>query len=211
MTDAILILRGLEEMYPEIEFVSRLRQALEDHPDLNWGDALSRGQTTSKLWLVHELIMNKQYDLGHVALCGGWVGLLARMIFDEKRINVDHIHSLDISAVATFAARTINQEYVNHKFTSTVADCHDMMYKDQYNTVINTSCEHFQNFSTWTKRISPGRLVVLQSNDFTEMVDHVNCVSSAEELADQANLETVMFTGALPCIKYTRYMVIGVK
>ena len=198
-------------MYPELVYIARLRQALEQHPNLNWGDAMSRGQITSKLWLIHELVMHQQYDLGRVVLCGGWVGILARMIFDSNQLSANHIHNLDLSAVAVFASRTINEEYVDHNFTSTVANCYDTDYGINYDTVINTSCEHFEEFEQWTDKISKGKLVVLQSNDFTEIEDHVNCVTSAGELAEQAKLETVMFTGSLPCYGYTRYMVIGVK
>jgi hypothetical protein len=212
MTDAILIMRGLEEMYPELRYVERLRQCMEMYPTLNWGDAMSRGQITSKLWLIRKLIDHGPFNLGRVAICGGWVGILARMMLDYNTINVEKIHTMDLSAMATLAAKELNDEYLREgTLSATVADCYGVEYGERYDTVINTSCEHFENFDLWFKNVKAGTMVVLQSNDFVGIDDHVDCVFSEDELVDKAKLSTVRFKGSLSCYNYTRYMVIGVK
>lgn len=213
MIDSVLIMRGLEEMYPELRFIERLRHCIETYPELNWGDAMSRGQITSKLWLLNQLEMNGCTDLGNVAVCGGWVGILPRLMFDSEKFKIKSIHSLDKSVLATIAAKELNQEYLlGDEFLASVEDCYNTNYNiPRYQTVINTSCEHFEDFNRWYGRIPNDTLVVLQSNNFREIEDHVDCVDSCDELAKKANFTETIYKGELPCIKYTRFMVIGVK
>jgi len=204
-------MRGLEEMYPELRYIERLRQCMEMYPTLNWGDAMSRGQITSKLWLLHQLVIHNRINLGNVAVCGGWVGILSRMLFDHETIEVEKIHTMDMSMLATLAAKELNREYlIDDSLSATVADCYNVNY-DQYDTVINTSCEHFAYFDLWLDLVKKGTIVALQSNDFVAIEDHLDCVFSEDELVDKAKLNTVIFKGALPCYGYTRFMVIGVK
>ena len=63
--------------------------------------------------------------------------------------------------------------------------------------------KHFKNPLT-----SP--LFVLQSTDDDQYDDHINCVSNAEELADQADLVDVKYSGSKKLDNgMTRFMVIG--
>ncbi len=211
MIDSILILRGLEEIYSENEFISRLLCCIETFPDLNWGDAMSRGQITSKLWLLRQLELENRISLGRVAICGGWVGMLSRLMLDHETIQTTHIHSMDKDFGPTLAAGELNREYlIAAEFASTVADCYKVDYGN-YDTIINTSCEHFDNFDRWFNMIPSGKIVILQSNNFTEIEDHVDCVESSNELVNKAGLRTVIYSGELPCCGYTRFMVIGIK
>ncbi len=155
--------------------------------------------------------MNDKTRLGRVAICGGWLGLLPRLILDNDVIHTTHVHSMDIDLAVTIAAGELNSEYIiGDQFTSTLTNCHDVYYGD-YDTIINTSCEHFSDFGHWWEKIPDGKFVVLQSNNFMELEDHVDCVLSVEELAAKAGLCEVLYMGSLPCIKYTRFMVMGVK
>ena len=53
-------------------------------------------------------------------------------------------------------------------------------------------------------------LFVLQSTDDDQYDDHINCVSSAEELAEQAGLIDVKYMGSKTLSNgMTRFMVIG--
>ena len=210
-TDAVLVLRGLEELYPELRFVERLRHCVETYPRNNWGDAMSRGQITSKQWILHQLVLTGTNRLGRVAVCGGWLGVLSRLILDNPDVHTTHIESLDLDLESTIVAGELNEEYIaNDTFLARVADCHVIDY-DDYDTIINTSCEHFSRWWTWWDRIPVGKLVILQSNDFVDGEGHVNCVASPEALASTAPMSQVIFKGSLPTYKYTRFMVIGVK
>ena len=212
--DAVLILRGLEELYPEISFIERLRHCVETYPGENWGDAMSRGQISSKQWLLHALRMNHQTNLGKVAICGGWLGVLARLLLDDPHFNAPYVESIDLSLNATIVAGELNEEHiVSKRFLARVGDCtrREQTEYDKFDTIINTSCEHFDHWDEWWDLIPYGKLVVLQSNNFIEPEDHVNCVSCPEELQAMAEMDEFYFVGAMPSYKYTRFMTIGRK
>ena len=58
--------------------------------------------------------------------------------------------------------------------------------------------------------VDDNALYILQSSNDTQYDDHINCVDDADELADQACLVDVMYSGEklLPN-GMTRFMVIG--
>ena len=209
--DAVMVLRGLEELYPEMPFVERLRHTIETYPHMNFQDMMSRGQIRSKQWVIHELLMNGFDSLGRVMVCGGWYGMMSRMILDHPKIHAHYVESVDIDEHATIIAGEFNSEYISEgTMLPVLADCRQM-FCEEFDTVINTSCEHFVRFDWWWNKVDKGQLVILQSNNFREIDDHVNCVDSEDELADMAYMSEVHFKGSMQTHKYTRYMVIGTK
>ena len=80
---------------------------------------------------------------------------------------------------------------------------------DEPNTIINTSCEHLLDLDHWIKKIPRKRLVILQSNNYFEVDEHINCVRSVEEFSNLVKLKKVIWGGELELPKYTRYMLIG--
>jgi|TARA_A100001011_G_scaffold258602_1_gene266955 hypothetical protein len=195
-----------------------------------WNDCFSRGQIQSKLWLVDEL-KKCNVDLGTVFLCAGWYATLATMIF-ESDIKVDKIRSFDIDRTCVDIAETFNKPWFvdQWKFKSITQDIMDIDYREHTwqfwskandrmsypitdipDTIINTSCEHIENFDTWYNKIPTGKLVVLQSNDFMDVDEHVNCVKDSLHFEQMAPLSKVLFTGELDIEKYTRYMRIGIR
>jgi len=77
--------------------------------------------------------------------------------------------------------------------------------------IINTSCEHIEKFTEWFNAIPRDKLVVLQSNNYFEIDDHVNCVKDITEFKQQAPLSNIIYEGELELEKYTRFMLIGYK
>ena len=78
-------------------------------------------------------------------------------------------------------------------------------------TIINTSCEHIEKFTEWFNAIPRDKLVVLQSNNYFEIDDHINCVKNITEFKQQAPLSNIIYEGELELEKYTRFMLIGYK
>ena len=80
-----------------------------------------------------------------------------------------------------------------------------------FDIVINTSCEHMfpmKRFVEMNKQNSP--LYVLQSTNDDQYDDHINCVSSPKELAEQAEFVDVMYSGTKTLDNgMKRFMVIG--
>lgn len=191
-------------------------------------DALSQGQLNSKVWLIEEL-SELDLDLGTVFLCAGWYGILATLMF-ENNIKLKKIRSFDIDPDVAAIAEYFNRPWVidQWKFKAVTADIHKIDFKghgysvensqgksvDQYDfpdTVINTSCEHIDDFDAWYDSIPDGTIMILQSNDFDDVDEHVNTRASLEDFALQTPMTEELFSGELNLVKYTRFMRIGIK
>jgi len=193
-------------------------------------DCFSRGQLESKLWLLTEL-GKLNVELGTVFLCAGWYATLATMLF-ESDIKIDKVRSFDIDESCVDIAETFNKPWFvdEWRFKSITQDIMDIKYNEhvwQYwsnannrmsypitdspDTIINTSCEHIENFQEWYDLIPDGKLVVLQSNNYYEIEEHVNCVRSIEEFAVKAPMDNILYSGELDLPKYKRFMLIGFK
>ena len=223
---------------------------MNEFPDANWEDALSRGQIESKKWLVSELydimkqrvipgprmIQNSQgvYDINpinhkRIYICASWYGILAELILQRMPEYVDQIRGIDLDGEAVLIAnRLMKHRGVNWKFKSTQMDIHDLNFLDDELTfyrhsgemvvrvdnphiIINTSCEHIHHFIDWYQNIPLGKLVVMQSNDFFDHGEHVNCVNSLEEFTDDTPMQVELFSGKMELEKYTRFMRIGIR
>lgn len=192
-------------------------------------DAWSYGQLKSKLWLVN--ILNEfNLDLGSIWILCGWVGTLPLLMHHHRGLmRYKHIRSFDLDPRCALLAETLNRPIVKDewKFKATTIDVNSIRYEDfnyetlRYDgssetlyecadTIINTSCEHLSS-NEWWDNIPPGRLVVLQSNDFFDHSDHENPVSDIGELISRYPMTELMFTGEIDCILYKRFMVIGRK
>jgi len=214
------------ESYVETQFIAAFKNFFVNDITIN-KDCFSRGQLESKLWLVKEL-EKLDVELGIVFLCAGWYATLATMLF-ESNIKLDKVRSFDIDETTVDIAKTFNKLWVmdNWKFQASTADIHTITYPFEYevskadgtvcrlvddpDTIINTSCEHIENFANWYAKIPDGKLVVLQSNNYYEIKEHVNCVKDIYEFKDMAPMSTLLYMGMKELPKYTRFMLIGYK
>lgn len=200
---------------------------LENNPNFV-EDSISQGQIKSKLWLINELTKLK-LDLGTVFLCAGWYAILATLIF-ENNIKVTKIRSFDIDKTVLAIAERFNKKWVleDWKFKPAVYDIHDINFNkftydvtrtdgqvreltDTPDTIINTSCEHINNFSDWYKKIPAGKLLILQTNNYFDLQEHVNCSDSLASFGDSAPMTELLYEGSLDCNQYVRFMRIGIR
>ena len=222
------ILRLLE-FYVDKKSLTTLTKTIKNFPKSNIKDAYSRGQLYSKKWLVSE-VEKIGMHLGTVFLCAGWYGTLATMLFESEKIHLDKIRSFDIDPTCWRIAESINKPWVmsEWKFKATTQDIHSINFNeytyktlrsdkterelfDKPNTVINTSCEHIENWQEWWNKIPNGKLCILQSNDYFELPEHINCVKDVSNFKSIAPMTNYLYTGELMLGKYTRYMLIGIK
>lgn len=101
--------------------------------------------------------------------------------------------------------------YSGHSYKTIKSDGTETELHDEPDTIINTSCEHIENFSKWYDKIPEGKLVILQSNNFFEVDEHVNCSKDIDEFKAQAPCKEYLYTGTLDLEKYNRFMIIGIK
>ena len=59
------------------------------------------------------------------------------------------------------------------------------------------------------KRVKKGALVILQSNNYFTIKEHINCHNSVEEFEKTLHLEEILYRGSLKLENCDRYMVIG--
>ena len=215
------------ERYISTQFIAAFKNFFVNNIDID-KDCFSRGQLESKLWLVEEL-SKQNLNLGTVFLCAGWYATLATMLF-ESNIKLDKVRSFDLDPSCIDIAKIFNKPWLmkDWQFQASLEDIHNINYAmhtynvtrsdgsvqtltDQPDTIINTSCEHISNFADWYGKIPDGKLVVLQSNNYYEVEEHVNCVKDIKEFGNMARMTGPLFAGELELPKYTRFMLIGFK
>ena len=209
------------------KFFDNFGQLISKYPNIDLRDAFSKGQMESKRWLINTLL-GLNLPLGNIFLCAGWYGILATFLL-ESGIELKAIRSFDIDDLCADIADTLNRSWVidNWKFKASTLDITTMTYPLTYttkrangteviltespDTIINTSCEHIKNFNKWYNNIPFGTLLVLQSNNFSDIADHINCSASIDDFSKITPMSNVFYQGELVLEKYTRFMKIGIK
>lgn len=182
-------------------------QAIRQSPDPKRTlDAFWRGQIQSKEWLIENLqpLVNSP---SRIDIHGGWVGVLASMIFQSK-IPARYICSVDIDPTCEPIATMMNKhEEIDGKFRAITGDMCTVPVSG--NVIVNTSCEHItqEQYETWLARLPKDSIVVLQSNNY-DIPEHVRIAQTLEEFKKQSHL-TELWSGMLKTQLYTRWMIIG--
>lgn len=227
LDDNIHSLYRLFDTYKKTNITAGLRRCTNEDIWFD-SDCLSRGQVKSKIWLINEL-KKLDMDLGSVFLCAGWYGLLATLIL-ESEIKVLNITNFDSDPNCEKIANTFNKEFIldEWKYKHVVQNINDINYQGHIfdvnksngtteriwetpKTIINTSCEHVDNFVNWYMEIPNGMICVLQSNNYFDVDEHVNCSHSLDEFAFQTPMQRVWYEGELELGHYKRFMRIGIK
>jgi len=201
-------------MYPP-SFLEKIVQG--DYPK----DAFSKGQIASKKWLIEELQKLDNHDFENIAVLGCWIGVLVDSLV--KTLNTQRIYGIDIDPVAIALAEQLNQQHVQNswKFKGVVEDVNILdtstmqiqiggeLIEVQPDMVINTSCEHMGD--SWFETASSTQLIVMQTNNFKDWHEHINCVENIQEMQEKYPLSETLYVGELITPKYSRYMQIGRK
>ena len=201
-------------------FVRDILDTLTRHQEPGIAVALNKNQMASKVWLADTLFATLGERLGRVLVLGGWVGVLAAVLLDDRRFAIERIVSVDIDPRCAPVAESMNGASTRAgRFAARTADMLDVDYAHDAmgdasgpaDLVINTSCEHLPAFDRWYARIPGGQRLVMQSNDYFACAEHVNCVPSLDAFRASAALSEVLFAGERRLRRYTRFMLIGRK
>jgi len=218
------ILDGLAH-YLGTPFAHDLARTVLRFPARDMADALNKNQFASKLWLRDEVLAAAGPRLGTVWVLGGWKGLMAALLLNDPRLDVDRVVSIDVDATCAPVAESLNASALREgRFAAVTADMLDLDYAGgrlattpgewvtaRPDLVVNTSCEHLAPFAAWYDRVPAGTLLALQSNDMFDEPVHVNCVPDLESFKRQAPMSELLHAGVLPRRRYTRFMLIGRK
>jgi hypothetical protein len=193
-------------------------------------DSMNRSQLESKLWIIQELI-KLEIKPKRVAILAGWYSQYIIPLLIEH--GVEFIYNFEIDRDAKDISYKFNKRYKDQE----KYECHitDVMFekiakKEEqlgvFDLIINTSCEHmypmhrFRKINTSVSSDGHGYgsdavfggdpIYVLQSTNEDKYEDHINCVSGPEELAEQAELINVVYSGTKVLDNgMKRFMVIG--
>ena len=185
---------------------------------IDFNNVFHDNQIKSKHWLVENLFKylqnNKQ---SNIFMFGGWYGILAYMLINSQRYNIKHIFNIDKDQQLRIPAYHFVEN--SRKYQHVVDDMLIFEYPFRPNVVINTSCEHLtkQQFIQWYNKIPDSVVVVLQSNNYDKIPEHVGCYGSLEEFRDfirgtlRVGQSYLHYCDKLQCSNFERYMAIFKK
>lgn len=228
VNDNIWALWKLLDKYQPSPFTEVLKRVMcVDNVSFNT-DCFARNQLKSKKWII-DTLEDIDIELGNVFLCAGWYATLATMLFNSN-ITVNKIYSIDLDPETPDIAKMFNQsqvedswrfqavqgnimgiDYTENLFRIAKSDGEMATTRVEPDTIINTSCEHIENFGDWWNLIPNNKLVILQSNDFFGVEDHVNCSESLAAFSANTPMTACLYSGELKMDQYTRFMRIGFK
>ena len=169
-------------------------------------DAFWSGQLKSKEWLIQNLRQHVNKFVT-IDIHGGWVGVLASMLF-QSDVPVVNIRSIDIDPACEPIAVNMNKiEEMVGKFSAITADM--CAIRSDADVIINTSCEHItqEQYDLWLSGMPHNSLFVLQSNNY-DIPEHVRIANSLDEFKKQCNIDAI-WAGELELPLYKRFMIIG--
>lgn len=197
-------------MQIDLEHLHYWMQAIRQSSDpIRTMDAFWSGQLRSKEWLIDNLRPFVAEPVS-IEIHGGWVGVLASMLF-QSSIECKNIVSIDVDPSCEPIATMMNKsEEMSGKFQAYTSDMCN--FDSSSDVVINTSCEHItqEQYDIWLDKLSNGQLIVLQSNNFVELDEHINCSESLEDFIQKSKIN-VLYSGQIELPLYTRYLIIGRK
>ncbi len=183
-------------------------------------DASIPSQLESKLWVVDELKkIEDRFDLQpNIALIGGWfANYLTPLLIDN--LNASKVINHEIDNDAKDISYKYNKRYKDTgQYQCLIKDAMMKELDEIFDIVINTSCEHMfpmKRFVEMNKQTLPfngeqnNPLYVLQSTNDDQYDDHINCVSSPEELAEQSGIVPEYMGSLTLSSGMERFMVIG--
>lgn len=180
-------------------------------------DCFNQNQFDCKTWLIdclnqypHHFKMRTKANID-IAILGGWYGLMAKLLSDNFTLKpIRNIYSYDYDP---YAGRIGRMLFPNIEFVEQDVATLDISEKS-FSIVVNTSCEHMEQavIDSTIAKAPQHTLFVLQSNNYTEIPQHINCDDSLEKFAGR-------YHGVLDNVreyekdmkKYTRFMIMGVK
>lgn len=182
-------------------------QAIRQSPDpMRTLDAFWSGQLKSKEWLIRNL-RNHVKQFVTVDIHGGWVGVLASMLF-QSNVPIKSIRSVDIDPSCESIATMMNKkEEIEGRFRAVTSDM--CIIRSDADIIVNTSCEHItqDQYDLWKSGVPYNSLLVLQSNNYN-IDEHVRIADSLEEFKQQCDIN-VLWSGELELPLYKRWMLIG--
>jgi hypothetical protein len=206
------LLRGVAS-YTSSPLTASLARTVAAFPHAALDVAFNHKQVACKMWARDALFSHLGPTFATIWILGGWYGVLAAILLDDRRFAIGHVRSIDLDPAVAPVAESLNAEAAaTGRFSTSAADMYGLDYHRpdaRPDLVINTSCEHIPDLQGWLALLPPGMPVLLQSNNYASEPTHVNIVRSLRHFTDSAGLSRLVYSGELELKNYTRFMLIG--
>lgn len=174
-------------------------------------NSVNSNQNMSKEWLVDNISQRLDFVVENPRVCvaAGWYGMLADKMRDFTN---NKVVSFDVDPKCAQYGKIMYPE-VSFK----TADINDF-HAGQYDVIMCTSCEHVsdETLNKFLRTRKEQSLVVLQSNNYFGLEEHINCKNSLKEFIDSltyavpsAKINILNSSEKRINDKFDRYMVIG--
>ena len=209
---------------------SRVEKFIKDHCDdylQSYYDSISYGQLESKRWLCEELakldlcsqknIEKLTIDAGAygwtfpliIDFVGSWFGYPFIEMFEKIVCNrISKINMYDPDPICQMVTDQYKKCFNPNYDLIQYGDYFDRTDIRNTHLIICTACEHLDDITN--KGIHKRKsILILQSNNYKGIDDHINCVDSVDELIEKNQIKKVFYKGEKQMIGYKRFMVIG--
>lgn len=198
-----------------VEYLYEMQRKLETFDQYKrFSETYCKTQVESKKELIknlHSAIAHKEEHT--FIVIGAWYGTL---IVPYLMNNFDNIKRIILNDTDK-NVRRILKSYTK-KFTDNFEVTHyDMFYTSKWhselsenNVIINSSCEHMPDMY----KLHDGYkhvLYALQSNNYYDLDEHVNCVADLEEFTLKSGLQVVYRATEIPMKEHKRFTLVGLK
>lgn len=184
--------------------LKRLSKDYISHPILDdIANSINYNQIVNKEWLLDSVLQYSSLLPKHpkILILAGWYGLSGHMIAYDLPCQVTVVDKNKDCAIIGKALFP----NLNH----VTADLNDIDVKG-YTVIVCTACEHITDdeINSVLRKKDKSTVVFLQSNNYNEVKDHINCKKSVNDFANSLTLSSFK-KYTLTLDKYERYMVIG--
>ena len=168
-------------------------------------NAVNDNQSKSKDWLVENL---KPYisllNNPRICVAAGWFCTIGE---DLRKFTNNKIISFDKDRSCKRIGKIFNKD-LNIQFQTIDMENYN---SNQFDVIICSSCEHIsqKTLSDFLYVRKKGSLVILQSNNYYKIEEHINCKNSLEEFVSDYNFDNVLYKGTLKLDTFERYMIIA--
>ena len=174
-------------------------------------NSVNSNQNMSKEWLVENMSERLESIVENPKVCvaAGWYGMLADKMRDFTN---NKVVSFDIDPKCAKYGKIMYP-----KVSFKTADINEF-HAGQYDVVMCTSCEHIsdETLNKFLRTRKEQSLIVLQSNNYFGLDEHINCKNSLKEFIDSltyavpsAKINILNSSEKRINDKFDRYMVIG--
>ena len=190
--------------------VRGLARVVAKHPDADISNAFNHKQVACKVWARDRLFDSLGGSFAHIVILGGWYGVLAAMLLEDRRFAIGSVESIDIDPGGGSGCehpqqggrRSFPGDHGRHV-------CDRLCGPRAPTSSSTPAASTLPICGAWLGLLPKGANVLLQSNDYFSEPTHINCVESAEAFARLAGLAERRFSGTLPMKNYNRFMLIG--